>query len=88
MINRIVGNLTTGSKAITGTELDDYIAPVGGTDLIDGKKGLDTVLVYWPYSRFNLTTSQGITYLGAVSGASRNDKLVNFLKKPLAMIEK
>jgi hypothetical protein len=37
VINRIVGNLTTGSKAITGTDLDDYIAPVGGTNFIDGK---------------------------------------------------
>jgi hypothetical protein len=37
VINRIVGNLTTGSKAITGTDLDDYVAPVGGISFIDGK---------------------------------------------------
>jgi hypothetical protein len=32
--------------------------------------------VFWPSSKFKLTTSQGITYLDAVSGASRSDKLV------------
>ncbi len=76
MVNRINGKLTTGSEAITGTDLADYIAPLGGSDFIDGKKGFDTVFVYWPSSKFKLTTSQGITYLDAVSGASRSDKLV------------
>ena len=38
------GNLTTGSDAITGTYLDDYIAPLGGSDCIDGKKGFNTVV--------------------------------------------
>jgi serralysin len=32
--------------------------------------------VFWPSSKFKLTTVQGITYLDAVSGASRSDKLV------------
>ena len=32
--------------------------------------------VFWPSSKFKITTSQGITYLDAVSGASRSDKLV------------
>ena len=76
MVNRINGKLTSGSEAITGTDLDDYIAPLGGSDFIDGKKGFDTVFVFWPSSKFKITTSQGITYLDAVSGASRNDKLV------------
>ena len=76
MVNRINGKLTTGSEAITGTDLADYIAPLGGSDFIDGKKGFDTVFVYWPASKFKITTSQGITYLDAVSGASRSDKLV------------
>ncbi len=76
MVNRINGKLTTGSESITGTDLADYIAPLGGSDFIDGKKGFDTVFVYWPASKFKITTSQGITYLDAVSGASRSDKLV------------
>jgi len=32
--------------------------------------------VFWPSSKFKIITSQGITYLDAVSGASRSDKLV------------
>ena len=76
MANQIIGKLSTGTEAITGTDLDDYIAPLGGSDFIDGKKGFDTVFVFWPSSKFKLTTLQGITYLDAVSGASRSDKLV------------
>lgn len=76
MANQIIGKLSTGTEAITGTDLDDYIAPLGGSDFIDGKKGFDTVFVFWPASKFKITTSQGITYLDAVSGASRSDKLV------------
>jgi hypothetical protein len=76
LVNRINGKLTSGSEAISGTDLDDYIAPLGGSDFIDGKKGFDTVYVFWPASKFKLTTSQGTTYLDAVSGASRSDKLV------------
>ncbi len=76
MVNRIDGKLTSGSEAISGTDLSDYIAPLGGSDFIDGKKGFDTVFVFWPASKFKITTSQGITYLDAVSGASRSDKLV------------
>ena len=76
MLNEIVGKLSTGSEVITGTDLDDYIRPLGGSDYIDGKKGFDTVYVFWPASKFKLTTTQGTTYLDAVSGASRSDKLV------------
>ena len=59
-----------------GTDLNDYIRPLGGSDFIDGKKGADTVFVFWPASKFNIVTLQGTTYLDAVSGASRSDKLV------------
>ena len=76
MPNEIVGKFSTGSEVIVGTDLDDYIRPLGGSDYIDGKKGFDTVYVYWPASKFKITTLQGITYLDAVSGASRSDKLV------------
>jgi len=76
LLNEIVGKLSTGSEVINGTDLDDYIRPLGGSDFIDGKKGFDTVYVFWPASKFKLTTTQGTTYLDAVSGASRSDKLV------------
>ena len=76
LLNQVVGKLSTGSEAITGTDLDDYISPLGGSDFIDGKKGYDTVFVFWPASKFKITTTLGITYLDAVSGASRSDKLV------------
>lgn len=59
-----------------GSDLNDYIRPLGGSDFIDGKKGADTVFVFWPASKFNIVTLQGTTYLDAVSGASRSDKLV------------
>jgi hypothetical protein len=74
--NEIVGKLSSGTEVINGTGQDDYIRPLGGSDYIDGKKGFDTVFVYWPSSKFKLTTIQGTTYLDAVSGASRSDKLV------------
>ena len=76
MVNRINGKSTTGSEVISGSDLSDYISPLGGSDFIDGKKGFDTVFVYWPSSKFKITNVQGITYLDAVSGASRSDKLV------------
>lgn len=76
MPNEIVGKLSTGSEVINGSDLDDYIRPLGGSDFIDGKKGYDTVYVFWPASKFKITTTQGTTYLDAVSGASRSDKLV------------
>ncbi len=76
MPNEIVGKLSTGSEVINGSDLDDYIRPLGGSDFIDGKKGYDTVYVFWPASKFKITTLQGTTYLDAVSGASRSDKLV------------
>ena len=76
MVNQISGKSTTGSEVISCTDLSDYISPLGGSDFIDGKKGFDTVFVYWPSSKFKITNVQGITYLDAVSGASRSDKLV------------
>jgi hypothetical protein len=74
--NRINGKLSVGSEVIVGTDLSDYISPLGGSDFIDGKKGYDTAYVFWPSTKFNITTVQGTTYLDAISGASRSDKLV------------
>jgi hypothetical protein len=74
--NRINGKLSVGSEVIVGTDLSDYISPLGGSDFIDGKKGYDTAYVFWPSTKFNIVTVQGTTYLDAISGASRSDKLV------------
>ena len=75
-MNTIVGKTDKGAEVIVGSDMSDYIRPLGGSDFIDGKKGFDTVYVFWPASKFNLNTLQGTTYLDAVSGASRSDKLV------------
>ena len=75
-VNTIVGKTDKGAEVIVGSDQNDYIRPLGGSDFIDGKKGFDTVYVFWPASKFNLNTLQGTTYLDAVSGASRSDKLV------------
>jgi len=75
-VNTIVGKSDKGAEVIVGSDLSDYIRPLGGSDFIDGKKGFDTVYVFWPASKFDLKTLQGTTYLDAVSGASKSDKLV------------
>ena len=92
MPNQIVGKLATGSEVINGTDQDDYIRPLGGSDFIDGKKGFDTVYVFWPSSQFKITTVQGTTYLDAISGASssesvtlRNVEQVEFSDKILSL---
>ena len=92
MLNQIVGRLTTGSEVINGTDRDDYIRPLGGSDFIDGKKGFDTVYVFWPSTQFKITTVQGTTYLDAISGASsseyvtlRNVEQVEFSDKILSL---
>lgn len=76
VLNFINGKTDKGAETIVGSDLNDYIRPLGGSDFIDGKKGADTVFVFWPSSKFNIVTLQGTTYLDAVSGASRSDKLV------------
>jgi hypothetical protein len=76
VVNTIVGKTDKGAEVIVGSDLSDYIRPLGGSDFIDGKKGFDTVYVFWPASKFDLKTLQGTTYLDAVSGASKSDKLV------------
>ena len=76
VLNFINGKTDKGAETIVGSDSNDYIRPLGGSDFIDGKKGTDTVFVFWPASKFNIVTLQGTTYLDAVSGASRSDKLV------------
>ena len=76
MIYQIKGKTAIGSEVIVGTDQSDYISPLGGSDFMDGKKGFDIVYVFWPSTKFNISTIQGTTYLDAASGASRSDKLV------------
>ena len=66
--NRINGKLSNGSEVIVGTDQADYVSPLGGSDFIDGKNGYDTAYVFWPSTKFNITTIQGTTYLDAISG--------------------
>jgi hypothetical protein len=68
VLNQIVGKLSVGAEVILGTNMNDYIRPLGGSDFIDGKKGYDTAYVFWPSTKFNITTVQGTTYLDAISG--------------------
>lgn len=76
MKNQITGKYADGSEVIVGTDQSDSIWPLGGTDFIDGKNGFDSVYVFWPSEKFNITTVHGITYLDTVSGASRSDKIL------------
>lgn len=74
-INRIDGKKTTGSEVIVGTDQNDWIYPLGGSDTVDGRGGYDTVVVEWASTNFKITTYPGITYLDTVSGASSADKV-------------
>ncbi len=58
-----------------GSDLNDCIRPLGGSDYIDGKKGTDTVFVFWPNCKFNMVTVKSTKYLDSISGVSRSDKL-------------
>jgi len=71
---KIYGKLSKGTEYLTGTNVDDVIYPLGGSDLIDGKKGFDVVVVDWPSTAFSISTIDGITYLDSVSGASGADR--------------
>ncbi len=58
-----------------GSDLNDYIRPLGGSDYIDRKKGTDTVFVFWPASKFIMVTVHSTKYLDSISGAAKSDKL-------------
>lgn len=70
----IYGKLSKGTEYLIGTDQDDAIYPLGGSDLVDGKKGFDLVVVEWPSTGFAITTVEGVTYLDSVSGASGADR--------------
>lgn len=70
----IYGKLSQGTEYLIGSDLDDTIYPLGGSDLVDGKKGFDVVVVEWPSTGFVISTVEGVTYLDSVSGASGSDR--------------
>jgi hypothetical protein len=72
---RIDGKKTTGSEVITGTDKDEWIYPLGGSDTVDGRGGYDTVVVEWESTNFQITSYSGLTYLDTISGASSADKV-------------
>jgi len=75
-LSTIFGKLIDGSEFLPGTDGDDSIWPLGGSDSIDGKKGVDTVFIAWSSENFKISTADGATYLDTISGASKSDKVV------------
>ena len=73
--NRIDGKKTTGSEVILGTDKDEWIYPLGGSDTVDGRGGYDTVVVEWASSNFEINAYPGIVYMDTISGASSADKV-------------
>jgi hypothetical protein len=71
----IYGKKTTGSEVILGTDKDEWIYPLGGSDTVDGRGGYDTVVVEWASTNFQITTYPGVSYLDTISGASSADKV-------------
>lgn len=76
--NRIDGQKTTGSEVILGTDKDEWIYPLGGSDTVDGRGGYDTVVVEWESTNFQITSYSDVTYLDTISGASSADKVTLF----------
>lgn len=58
------------TETITGTAQGDEIYPLGGNDVIDGGRGVDTVYIETGSTEFKMSTINGVTYLDATSGAS------------------
>lgn len=75
---RIDGKKTTGSEVILGTDKNEWIYPMGGSDTVDGRGGYDTVVVAWASTNFEITRYPGTTYLDTLSGASSADKVTLF----------
>lgn len=75
VMNRIDGKKSTGQEVIIGTDKNEWIYPLGGSDTVDGRGGYDTVVVEWESTNFKLTNYTGIAYLDTVSGASSADKV-------------
>lgn len=57
-------------ELIQGTNGDDLIFPLGGWDYVNGKDGMDTVVVAGLSSQFRIVQDNSITYIDSLSGAS------------------
>jgi hypothetical protein len=75
IISRIDGKKATGSEVISGTDKDEWIYPLGGSDTVDGRGGYDTVVVAWESTNFQINSYSDVTYLDTISGASSADKV-------------
>lgn len=61
---------------IYGSTDDDTIHPLGGWDFVDGRGGVDTVVVQAPSTSFKLTSGDGVVYLDTLSAASASAEQV------------
>lgn len=77
-LHRIDGNKTTGSEVIIGTDKNEWIYPLGGSDTVDGRGGYDTVVVEWESTNFQITRYYDVTYLDTISAASSADVVTLF----------
>ena len=67
----ILGKLHNQTREVlVGTADDDTIYPGGGWDIVEGGKGVDTVVIIGRSSQFKLVLENGVTYIDALSGAS------------------
>ncbi len=61
---------TTGNDILFGTNWNDTISPLGGSDLINGGEGIDTVAIFDNSSNFNIVSLSGVTHLVGKSSAT------------------
>jgi hypothetical protein len=66
--NNISGS--TAAETLNGTDVDDIIDSKGGEDDIDGKDGIDTLLILDQSSNYEIETLAGITKIKALDSAS------------------
>ena len=93
--NPILGKLHNQTREVlAGTADDDTIYPGGGWDIVEGGKGVDTVVIIGRSSQFKLVLENGVTYIDALSGASAmteraqlvNVEFIQFLDKTVSLV--
>lgn len=68
-----------------GTLADDLIFPYGGWDVIDGKEGVDSVVVVGNSSEFKLIQEGGVVYVDSLSAASAYSERVQLINVELVL---
>ena len=58
------------SETLDGTNENDVFDPNGGSDEIDGKDGVDTVLIFDKRDNYEITIADGVVTIKALSSAS------------------